>query len=295
MPLNSMTGFARLDTVEEDLRWYWEVRSVNHRGLDVKLKLPQDCNILDQNIRDSISRHFIRGSVSVYLNIQPNTSQFELKVNEDILRQVIKAIEYIRKYINTSPPTAEGLLALTGVLEFSDRKQNLLQDRHIQGKILKSFDDTLIMLKEERYKEGLRLTHILDMLINEIDKQISRAKSSPSRSPEAIKKHLSDQISRLVDINLNFDVSRIYQEAVLLATRYDIEEELYRLQSHIHAFKELLGGEGPAGRRLEFLGQELHREANTLTSKAIDLDISKCGLELKTLIDKVREQVQNIE
>lgn len=295
MPLNSMTGFARLDSIEGDLRWYWEVRSVNNKGLDIKIKLPPDSSLLDQHIRDAISRNFSRGSISVTLNIQSDLIQSELKINEEVLTQVLKAVEHIRKIANTSPPTAEGLLSLTGVLEFSDRKHNLLQDQNIQSKILKSFDDALEKLKEERCKEGSRLSKILNSLIGEIEKQTSIAQTSPSRTPDAIKKRLSVLISRLVDINSNFDVSRIHQEAVLLAARCDIEEELHRLQSHIHAFKEILQGEGALGRRLEFLGQELHREANTLTSKAVDLDISHCGLELKTLIDKVREQVQNIE
>lgn len=295
MPLKSMTGFARVDAAEENLRWYWEVRSVNNKGLDIKIKLPQDYNIIEQNIREVLSRSCIRGSLSVYLNIQHESVKSELKVNEDVLLQVIKAIEIVRKLTDISPPTAEGILALTGVLEYSDPELNLPQNDNIKSKLLKSFDEALNMLNSERCKEGLRLSQILQTLINDIEKQTYFAQVSPSRVPEAIKKRLTEQINRIFEINTNLDVSRVHQEAVLIAARYDIEEELHRLQSHIHAFKELLESDGPVGRRLEFLGQELHREANTLTSKAVDLDISKCGLELKTLIDKVREQVQNIE
>lgn len=295
MPLKSMTGFARVDAAEENLRWYWEVRSVNNKGLDIKIKLPQDYNIIEQHIREVVSRSCIRGSLSVYLNIQHESVKSELKVNEDVLLQVIKAIEIVRKLTDTSPPTAEGILALTGVLEYSDPELNLPQNDNIKSKLLKSFDEALNMLNSERCKEGLRLSQILQTLINEIEKQTYFAQVSPSRVPEAIKKRLTEQINRIFEINTNLDVSRVHQEAVLIAARYDIEEELHRLQSHIHAFKELLESDGAVGRRLEFLGQELHREANTLTSKAVDLDISKCGLELKTLIDKVREQVQNIE
>lgn len=295
MVLNSMTGFARADGANESVRWFWEVRSVNGRGLDVRVRLPQGYESLEPKVREAAAKRFARGSLTLNLNAQRETPTVEVRVNEAALAQVLKAVEEVRRQTGAPAPTAEGLLALRGVLDIVDSSETAGLAPEMTAAILSSLDEALAALAMDRAQEGQRLNRVLAAQVDEIERLTQFVQSSPSRSPEAIRARLADQIARLLDSSSALDPARLHQEAVIIATRADVEEELQRLKAHVASARALFSEGGPAGRKLDFLAQEFNREANTLTSKATDVEISRAGLALKTVIDQMREQVQNIE
>lgn len=293
MTLNSMTGFARADGSVAGVRWYWEVKSVNGRGLDVRVRLPQGHDQLEPKVREAASKRFVRGSLTINLNAQRDTAAVEVRVNEAALAQVLRAVDEVRRLTGAPPPSADGLLALRGVLEVSEADSSL--DEQVAGAMLVSLGEALDALQGSRADEGRRLTAVLSALIDEIERLTRTVQGSPSRTANAIQARLSDQVARLTAASPALDPVRLHQEAILLATRADVEEEIQRLTAHVASARALLSERVPAGRKLDFLAQEFNREANTLTSKAIDMDVSRAGLALKTVIDQLREQVQNIE
>jgi uncharacterized protein (TIGR00255 family) len=295
MVLNSMTGFARADGANESVRWFWEVRSVNGRGLDVRVRLPQGYESLEPKVREAAAKRFARGSLTLNLNAQRETPTVEVRVNEAALAQVLKAVEEVRRQTGAPAPSAEGLLALRGVLDIVDSSETSGLAPEMTAAILSSLDEALAALAMDRAQEGQRLNRVLTAQVDEIERLTQFVQSSPSRSPEAIRARLADQIARLLDSSSALDPARLHQEAVIIATRADVEEELQRLKAHVASARALFSEGGPAGRKLDFLAQEFNREANTLTSKATDVEISRAGLALKTVIDQMREQVQNIE
>lgn len=293
MTLNSMTGFARAEGSQQGVRWYWELKSVNGRGLDLRIRLPAGYDQLEPKVREAVSKRFVRGSLTVNLNVQRDGAPVLLRVNEAALAQVLKAVDEVRRLTGAPPPSADGLLALRGVLEVTEADGSL--EAEVATAMLRSFDHAVEALAEARAVEGGRLAAVLHQLIDEIDRLTAQVRSSPSRSVEAIRTRLADQVAKLMGTNVNFDADRLHQEAILVATRSDVEEEIQRLGAHVAQARALLGECQPAGRKLDFLAQEFNREANTLTSKAVDLEISRAGLALKAVIDQLREQVQNIE
>jgi uncharacterized protein (TIGR00255 family) len=293
MTLNSMTGFARADGSAKGVRWYWEVKSVNGRGLDIRVRLPQGHDQLEPKIREAAARRFVRGSLTINLNAQREAAAVEVRVNEAALAQVLRAVDEVRRLTGAPPPSADGLLALRGVLDVTEADNSL--DVDVAAAMLASLESALLALASARAAEGQRLTAVLTAHIDEIERLTRQVQTSPSRTPEAIAARLAEQVAKLTDASSTFDPSRLHQEAILIATRSDVEEEIQRLAAHVASARALLAESLPAGRKFDFLAQEFNREANTLTSKAIDMDISRAGLALKTVIDQMREQVQNIE
>jgi uncharacterized protein (TIGR00255 family) len=293
MTLNSMTGFARADGSDQGVRWYWEVKSVNGRGLDIRVRLPQGHDQLEPKVREAVAKRFVRGSLTVNLTAQRDVGAVDVRVNEAALAQILKVAEDVRRLTGGPPPSAEGLLALRGVLEVSEADGSL--DAGVAAAMLTSLDQALQMLADARAAEGQRLTSVLTAHIDEIERLTRQVQTSPSRSPDAIRSRLQEQVAKLIDASSALDPVRLHQEAILLATRSDVEEEVQRLTAHVASARALISERQPAGRKLDFLAQEFNREANTLTSKAIDMEIARAGLALKTVIDQLREQVQNIE
>ncbi len=293
MTLNSMTGFARADGSAKGVRWYWEVKSVNGRGLDIRVRLPQGHDQLEPKIREAAAKRFVRGSLTVNLNAQREAVAVEVRVNEAALAQVLRAVDEVRRLTGAPPPSADGLLALRGVLDVTEADNSL--DADVAAAMLASLESALLALASARAAEGQRLTAVLTAHIDEIERLTRQVQTSPSRTPEAIAARLAEQVAKLTDASSTFDPARLHQEAILIATRSDVEEEIQRLAAHVASARALLAESQPAGRKFDFLAQEFNREANTLTSKAIDMDISRAGLALKTVIDQMREQVQNIE
>jgi uncharacterized protein (TIGR00255 family) len=295
MAIKSMTGFARADGATGSVSWHWEVRSVNGRGLDIRLRVPPGFEGLELQIREAVSGRITRGNVSVNLSVKRVHGQTQIQLNESALKQVLQAIERLKASVPVGPPNAEALLGIKGVLEFVEPEESEAEAGSRALAMLASLGEALDHLVRARAEEGGRLqTVVLDQL-TAIEVLIGTIERSPARSPAVVKQRLKEQVSRLLDGGTPLDDTRLYQEAVLLATRADTEEELKRLGAHLAAARQLVQLHEPAGRRLDFLAQEFNREANTLCSKSSDADTTRAGLELKAIIDQMREQVQNIE
>ncbi len=295
MSIKSMTGFARTEGATGNVSWHWELRSVNGRGLDLRLRLPTGTESLEPQVREAAARYLVRGSVTINLSAENRGGTQEIRLNEPALRQVLKATERICQFTDAAPPRADGLIAIKGVLEVVERMESAEEAAARVNAMLESLEQGLRALVQARAAEGARLKAVLATNLDEIARLIGIVEASPARTPAAIEVRLKEQLARLLDGANMLDPARLHQEAVLLATRADVEEELKRLKAHIAAARELLDEPGAVGRKLDFLAQEFNREANTLCSKANDVDITRAGLALKTVIDQMREQVQNIE
>jgi uncharacterized protein (TIGR00255 family) len=295
MTLKSMTGFGRADGSHGGVSWTWEVRTVNGRGLDVRLRLPPGSEALEPKVREMTAQVLTRGSVNVNLNVARSDGGTEIRLNERVLAQVLAAIEIVRAKSGAPPPTAEGLLSLRGVLEIVETRDS---DAAVEARsvlMLASYAKALAGVDATRVEEGGRLAKTLLTQIADIERLTGAVTASPSRSADAIRKRLADNLARILEAGSSLDPARLHQEAAILATKADVEEELERLRVHVASARDMLAGSEPAGRRLDFLTQEFNREANTLCSKANAPDVTQKGLELKAIIDQMREQVQNIE
>jgi uncharacterized protein (TIGR00255 family) len=296
MAVRSMTGFARVDGHDQAVTWYWEVRSVNGRGLDVRLRLPPGGEGLEEPARKLAGERLTRGNVMIQLTQRRSEAASRIVVNNAALDQLLEISDELRDRLGALPPTVEGLLALRGVLESVEvvDEETVVAEReaHQLSDLMRALDQ----LVKARESEGARLAVVLRGHIDRIEELVGAVERSPARTPKAIRARLAVSIERLLGEKAReFDVDRLHQEAVLLATKADVEEELQRLRTHIAAARDLLAEGGSIGRRFDFLVQEFNREANTLCSKANDTDITRAGLEMKSLIDQMREQVQNIE
>jgi uncharacterized protein (TIGR00255 family) len=295
MSIKSMTGFARAEGALDSAVWHWEVRSVNGRGLDVRLRLPPGSEQLEPKVREVVGRHVTRGSLTITLSSEWHDGGQEIRINERALAQVMVAAARVRTLTDAAPPRVDGLITIKGVLDVVEHQEDAEQAAARSEIMLKSLDGAMVALVAARAAEGSRLAATLNAQLQEIERLVSIVQASPARTREAIEQRLKEQVARLMDAANGFDAARLHQEAVLLAARADVEEELQRLTSHISAARELIVEEGAVGRKLDFLAQEFNREANTLCSKASDVEITRAGLALKTVIDQLREQVQNIE
>jgi len=296
MSLKSMTGFARVDGADATANWYWEIRSVNGRGLDVRLRLPPGSERLEVAARERATACLSRGNVSLSLNQRKTSSGSQITINDEALAQVLKASDELRVRLDAPAPSIEGLLSLRGVLEVNEVEdaEDVVAERiaaQLAG-LEKALEDLVVM----RAGEGLRLMELVEGQLKRIAETVEAIAASPARRPDVVAVRLKSMVDRLVDDTAgNFDEARLYQEAVLLAGKADVEEELQRLRVHVTAARELLGSQEAVGRRLDFLTQEFNREANTICSKSNDSDVTRLGLELKSVIEQMREQVQNIE
>jgi len=293
--MKSMTGFARAEGADSTAAWYVEIKSVNGRGLDVRFRLPPSSDTLEARLRESLTKRLARGSVNLTLQLDRASLAPEIRLNEAALAQVMAAVARVREMTGAPAPAVEGLLGLRGVLEISEPHDSEAGRDARTAAIFATFETALERFIEARAAEGARLKAVIEASVSEIEALVQQVAASPARSPERIAARLQEQIARLTGQPNGFDPARLHQEAVLLATRADVEEEVQRLTVHISAARDLLAGDGPSGRKFDFLVQEFNREANTLCSKANDPEISRCGLAMKVLIDQMREQIANIE
>ncbi len=290
-----MTGFARASGADHGLHWQWEAKSVNGKALDMRCRLPVGYEGLEVEVRAATARRLARGNVQVSLSVSGMVRPETVVINQAVLDQLLAAGERLRDRIGGEPLRADMLLALRGVLETVTvtEDEQAIEARH--KIVLASFADMLDGLVTSRREEGTRLAAVVDDQIARIAGLAEAARDNPARTPEAIKSRMGEQVSRLIETGASFDPVRLHQEALLIATRSDIQEELDRLMGHVEAARALLDAGGAIGRKFDFLAQEFNREANTLCSKAIDRSLTEIGLDLKTVIDQMREQVQNIE
>ena len=295
MPLMSMTGFARRDTAGTAVRATWELRSVNGKGLDVRLRLPPGLERLEIPVRERCAARLARGNVQASLAIQGATAAPRVRINEEVLKSLIAAMEKIGTGMDVQPPTLDGILSIRGVVEIEEAEAGDAAAAETDAEILAALDGALDELIAMRIREGTAIGTVLGTRLDEIARLAREAEASPARTPEAIRARLAEQIAALLDAAPALDPDRLHQEAVLLATRADIREEIDRLDAHVEAARELLAAGGPVGRRLDFLAQEFNREVNTLCAKSNDRGLTATGLELKALVDQLREQIQNLE
>ena len=295
MTLASMTGFGRTEGSGDGFAWAWEVRSVNGRGLDVRLRLPPGNDSIEPALREAAAKRFVRGNISATLNVDRLQSGGSVRLNESVLADVLMAAGRVAELNGGARPETAALLAIKGVLEQSDVSETAPARATREKLLISGFEAALDRLADARRAEGARLAAVISDQVSEIERLTSEVRASPSRSVDAIRARIKEQIARIIDADAGFDKERLHQEAVLVATRADVEEELARLGAHVAQAREILAELGAVGRKLDFLAQEFNREANTLCSKANAVDVTRLGLALKTVIDQLREQVQNVE
>jgi uncharacterized protein (TIGR00255 family) len=295
MALSSMTGFARGHGVAGAYAWNWELKSVNAKGLDLRLRLPPGWDGIEVPARARGTEKLSRGTVYANLTVERKGVAPAVKVNEPVLNAVLATLNSLRGKVEAGPATLDGILALKGVIEVSEEDEREEDRRAAETAILKDFEQALAELIAMRQAEGATLGRLLSARLKEIAALAARAEAAPGRKPEAIKARLAEQVATLLSASRRFDSDRLHQEAIMLASKADIREELDRLASHVAQARKLIDDGGPVGRRLDFLAQELNRESNTLTAKANDVDLTNIGLELKSVVEQFREQVQNLE
>ena len=295
MTLKSMTGFARADGVHGDTSWHWEARSVNGRTLDLRLRLPTGFERLEIKARGLAQEKIARGNCTISLWVKRETRRLEIRLNETALRQAKAVAERARDLSGLKHARLDTLLGMRGVVEAIEGEESEEAQAALDHALTASLAVALDALVRARTGEGERLQAVIERQLAAIARLIQSAAGASARQPEAIAIRLGEQIARLTDGSSTLDPERLHQEALLLAAKADIQEELDRLGAHVAAANELIRSDQPAGRKFEFLAQEFNREANTICSKAADIEIARTGLELKTVIDQLREQVQNIE
>ncbi|HEY1545510.1 MAG TPA: YicC/YloC family endoribonuclease [Xanthobacteraceae bacterium] len=295
MALSSMTGFARSQGGAGPYSWAWEIRSVNAKGLDLRLRLPPGWDAIEQTVRARAGEVLARGTLHATLNIEREGAAPVVKVNEDVLRAVIATLNSLADRIEAEPARLDGILAIKGVIEVTDAAESEAERTAAQAAVIKGFDATLGELTKMRRQEGGALGRVLGARLSEISALVARAEAAPGRKPEAIKARLAGQIAELLDTSERFDPDRLHQEAILMASKADVREELDRLTAHVAQATKTIRDGGAVGRRLDFLAQEFNRETNTLCAKANDMELTNIGLELKSLVEQFREQVQNLE
>jgi uncharacterized protein (TIGR00255 family) len=295
MTLSSMTGFARSHGVSGSYAWAWEIKSVNGKGLDLRLRMPPGWDAIEVAVRTRAAEALARGSLQAALTVERSGAAPTVRINAAVLEAVLAAVGQLAPRLNAAPPSLDGLLALKGVMEVSDTEENEAERRAAEAAIAKGFGEAIGALTEMRRHEGTALGQVLATRLDEIGALALRADRAPGRQPEAIRARLAEQVATLLAQSERFDPDRLHQEAILIATKADVREELDRLAAHVAQARLLIVQGGSIGRRLDFLAQELNREANTLCAKANDVELTNIGLELKAAVEQFREQVQNVE
>jgi uncharacterized protein (TIGR00255 family) len=295
MAIQSMTGFARHEGEAAGCRYVWELRSVNGKGLDLRLRLPAGFEALEQPVRKAAAAELTRGNVQITLSVSSTGAAMEAVVNETALEAVIDLVNRLGDRIDARKPALDGILNIRGVLEFRDPELSDADRAMRDEAVLAGFMAALGDLKTMRLAEGVALSRVLAGQIDRIEALTFAVEADSSRSPDAIRTRLAEQVAALMDTGAGLDRDRLHMEAALLATKADLREEIDRLKAHVEAARALIGGQGGAGRRLDFLAQEFNRETNTICSKSNAASVTAVGLDLKVLIDQFREQVQNLE
>ncbi|HHL42046.1 MAG TPA: YicC family protein [Hellea balneolensis] len=293
MSLNSMTGYGRAEGAFEDWTWVWEVRSVNGKSLDMRLRLPQGFESLDPQIRKLIGKALVRGNLQVALMVQSTSSQGQFSIDNDWLEDLVRNGEKLVTSGTVAPARLDGLYLVRGVVQegMQSASDPALEPRN--KAILRSLGDMLKRLKKARKSEGQALAKVMSKLLTSIAKELHKAKNLNAVTPAAIHQKFSEKLNDLLAEDLPED--KLAQEAALLAVRADVREELDRLDAHIAQANTLLKKGSPVGRKLDFLSQEFIREINTMCSKSTDIELTRIGLEMKSLIEQFREQAANVE
>ncbi|MEM8798422.1 MAG: YicC/YloC family endoribonuclease, partial [Pseudomonadota bacterium] len=298
MALNSMTGYASADGALDDdgqrLEWLWDLRSVNGKSLDIRLRLPSLLSDLEPECRKMLSGKLARGNVNVSLSFNVIRKGESLTVNRVMVEELVAASRMLASEHGVEPLTADGLLSMRGVIETAGDGETLSISSEARDRIMESFATAIGRLVDARHQEGSALHATLLRIMEDIERLVTELDNAPERRAERIRERLSDQIADLLAASTEFSADRLHQEALLIAAKVDIQEEIDRLRAHVENARALLESNDPVGRRLDFLSQEFNREANTICSKSNAIALTNLGLELKAAIDQFREQIQNI-
>lgn len=295
MSLQSMTGFARSEATQGRYRIAWELRSVNGKGLDLRLRLPPGHEQLEPEARRLVSDSFSRGNIQATLSVNLAETRLQAVVNREALDAVLALREELGDAIDPSPLRMDTLLAMRGIVEIREAEEDAKEAVARDAAILGVLKEALTALTQMRQGEGAALVEIMSGQVARLSELTAAVEADPSRSPEEIVRKLSQQVASLVKEAGSLDPARLHAEVALLATKADLREEIDRLKAHVAAAQELLHKGGAIGRRLDFLAQEFNRESNTICSKSNSAAVTAAGLELKVVIDQFREQVQNLE
>jgi uncharacterized protein (TIGR00255 family) len=295
MALSSMTGFARSHGASGSYAFEWELKSVNAKGFDLRMRLPPGWDDIEASAKKRAGEALSRGTVYANLSVKRSNAVSSVRINEEVLASIVRVAGVLAGKIDAVAPSIDGLLAIKGVVELVEPESDEAEDLAAKAAAAASFEQALASLVGMRQREGVALGHILSQRMDEIERLAQRAEAAPGRKPDAIKARLAEQIAALLASSDRFDPDRLNQEAILIAAKADIREELDRIASHIAQAREMIGKGGPIGRRLDFLAQEFNREVNTCCSKSNDIELTNTGLEMKNVVEQFREQVQNLE
>ena len=295
MALSSMTGFARSHGASGNYVWSWEIKSVNAKGLELRLRLPPGFDAVEVAVRARAAETLARGNIYGNLTVNREGVAPIVRVNEPVLHALLNAINNLSGKVDAERPRLDGVLGFKGVIDVIEEEEPEEVKAAAETAIVGGFVQALGGLTEMRRHEGDAIGRVLSARLDEMASLAARAETAPGRQPEAIRRKIADQVAILLDASGRLDPDRLHQEAILLAAKADIREELDRLAAHIAQARKLMSGGGAVGRRLDFLSQELNRETNTLCAKSNDVELTNVGLELKSVVEQFREQVQNLE
>src|SRR3984957_10891815 len=274
MVLSSMTGFARSHGASGPYAFEWELKSVNAKGLDVRLRLPPGWDELESFAKKRAAEVLSRGTVYANFNVKRTNALSTIRINEDVLASVVRVAGVLAGKIDAVAPSIDGLLSIKGVIEVVEPEADETEDKAAKDAASVAFDQALAHLVEMRQREGTALAQILLQRMDEIEQLAKKAEMAPGRKPDAVKARLAEQIAALLETSDRFDPDRL---------------------SHVAQARDMIAKGGPVGRRLDFLAQEFNREVNTCCSKSNDIELTNTGLEMKNVVEQFREQVQNLE
>ncbi|WP_439121236.1 YicC/YloC family endoribonuclease [Marivita sp.] len=293
----SMTGFASGQGEALGLTWTWDLRSVNARGLDIRVRVPDWVDGLEQTLRALVTKSVARGSVTVSLRLQSNGTEPAQELNEAQLDRVLTAMMHIEaeamaRGLSLTASSAADLITVRGVMDTAHQQSDPAE---VRAALVADFAPVLDSFIASRNSEGAALEDVLNGQVDQIAALVSQADTVAEARKDEQADRMRAAMARVVDAHDGVDEQRIAQELALIAVKADVTEEIDRLRTHVDAARALLGAGGAVGRKLDFLMQEFNREANTLCSKAQSAPLTAVGLELKTVIEQMREQVQNVE
>lgn len=291
--IKSMTGYGRAN-IEENLRKYQvEIKSINHKYLDISVKMPKQISYLEESIKKEISSKIKRGKIDVFINFENDSNEGrKIKINTELAKMYIKELkELAQKEDILADIQVNEIAKYPDVLEI----QNDQEDETIKQELIKTVEQATERLIQMRSIEGNKMAEDILIRLNQIDEKVKEISKLSTGLIEEYVVKLEERIKQLLKEEQDIDKNRLAQEVVIFADKCSIEEEVTRLNSHISQFKELLSSDEPIGKKLDFIIQEMNRETNTIGSKANNLNITNGVIEIKTQIENIREQVQNIE
>ena len=295
MPIASMTGFARGTGQVGPDSWSWEVKSVNARGLDLRCRFPAGMDRLEPEVRRRLAERFTRGAFNLTLKVTSATRRTRIEVDRQALAQIEAVMRELREELDIEPPRIDGLLNIRGVIDLVEEEESDEEREARERAVLAGLEGALDELGCARDQEGARIAAVLDSQLDEIAALIDAADGCGEARPERLRERLKTMLAEVLDQEGSPSEERLAQEVAMLLIKADVREEIDRLRAHIASARELLAGDEPSGRRLDFLCQEFNRESNTLCSKAAETELTRIGLDLKAVIEQFREQVQNVE